>query len=200
MPKTRPAGFEKQAVRWGRACKVCGHADRVRIELACASGKSDRKIAAEYPGVSRDSIRRHWAAHVSPVKKSELLGGPGRLEELAIRAAAEGRSILDYVAVLCSELMALFLHTKQNGSPYDASSVASRLTAAIDLRARLTGELRAAGVTVNVANSVNAGPMVVLNSPEVIKLQSVVIRSLASFPEARAAVVAALRNLGDGHP
>jgi hypothetical protein len=186
--------------RSGRPCKVCGHADRVRIELALPSGISDRRLAAEFPGLSRDSIRRHWQNHVSPVRRAELIGGPERLADLAARAAAEGRSLLDYVSVLCSELMALFLHTKEHGSPYDTASVAGRLTAAIDLRARLTGELRAAGVTVNVANSMNAGPMVVLNDPQIIKMQSAIIRSLAPFPEARGAVIAALRDLEAQNP
>jgi hypothetical protein len=41
---------------------------------------------------------------------------------------------------------------------------------------------------------VNASTLV-LNSPEVIKLQSTIIRALARFLEARAAVVAALRDM-----
>ena len=38
-----------------------------------------------------------------------------------------------------------------------------------------------------------SGSTVVLNSPEVVQVQSTIIKALSSFPEARAAVVAALR-------
>jgi hypothetical protein len=41
----------------------------------------------------------------------------------------------------------------------------------------------------------SSGPTLVLNSPEVIKLQSAILRALAPHPQARADVVAALRGL-----
>jgi hypothetical protein len=42
--------------------------------------------------------------------------------------------------------------------------------------------------------------MVVLNDPQIIKMQSAIIRSLAPFPEARGAVIAALRDLEAQNP
>jgi hypothetical protein len=194
MPKPRAAGQEQQAVKIGRACKVCEHLECARIELACASGKSERKVAAEF-GLRRDSVRRHWQNHVSGARKAELIGGPVVIAKLAERAAEEDRSLLDYLSILRSELLHLFLAAKDRGLTFDAASIAQRLLNVLEAIGRLNGQLRQAGITVNVANSVNSWPTVVLNDPQIIKMQSAIIRALSPFPEARAAVVAALRDL-----
>jgi hypothetical protein len=65
--------------------------DGARIELELASGRSNRKVAAEF-GVARDSVRRHWLGHVTSVRKAELIGGPVAVARLAKRAAEEDRS------------------------------------------------------------------------------------------------------------
>jgi hypothetical protein len=198
MPKPKATGQERQAVRIGRTCRVCEHKDCARIELACASGRSDRKIAAEF-GLRRDSVRGHWQNHVSPARKAELVGGPVVIAELARRAAEEDRSLIDFLSILRLELMHLFLRTKEHGSPYDASSVAGRLLSTLEAIGRLNGQLRA-GITINNVNAVSSGPTVVLNDPAIIRMQAAIIRALGPHPEARAAVVAALRDLEGGTP
>jgi hypothetical protein len=101
--------------------------------------------------------------------------------------------LLDYLSILRSELLHLFLAAKDRGLTFDAASIAQRLLNVLEAIGRLNGQLRQAGITVNVANSVNSWPTVVLNDPQIIKMQSAIIRALSPFPEARAAVVAALR-------
>jgi hypothetical protein len=103
--------------------------------------------------------------------------------------------LLDYLSILRSELLHLFLAAKDRGLTFDAASIAQRLLNVLEAIGRLNGQLRQAGITVNVANSVNSWPTVVLNDPQIIKMQSAIIRALSPFPEARAAVVAALRDL-----
>jgi hypothetical protein len=79
---------------------------------------------------------------------------------------------------------------------YDAASIAQRLLNTLEAIGRLTGQLRAAGITINnsVAGTVN-NQTLVMGSPEVVKVQSAIIRALAPFPEARACVIEALSAL-----
>jgi hypothetical protein len=96
-------------------CKICSHKDCARIELELASGRSDRKVAAEF-GVARDSVRRHWLGNVTSVRKAELIGGPVAVARLAKRAAEEDRSLIDYLAILRSELLHMFLAAEGAGA------------------------------------------------------------------------------------
>jgi hypothetical protein len=160
--------------------------------LECASGRSDRLIGLEF-GLSRDSVRRHWIGHVSAARKAELIGGPVAIAKLAQRAAEEDRSLIDYLSILRSELFHLFLSAKERGLTFDAASIAQRLLSTLEAIGKVNGQLRQAGITINNVNS-TSGPTIVLNDPQVVKLQSTIIRALAPFPEARAAVVAALRD------
>jgi hypothetical protein len=179
----------------GRPCHVCRHKDVARIELACASGRSHYDIAAEF-GISRHAVNRHWRAHVTDMRKAILIGGPVAIAKLAERAAEEDRSLLDYLSILRSELFHLFLAAKERGLTFDAASIAQRLLSTLEAIGRLNGQLRQAGITINNVNAVSSGPTtLVLNSPEVIKLQSTIISALSNHPEARGAVIAALRSL-----
>jgi hypothetical protein len=179
-------------------CITCRHSERARIDLALASGRPLRDVAREF-GLHKDCLQRHWQNHVSEERKLQLVGGPVALDKLARKAAEEDRSLIDYYAILRSQLFAAFQSAMDRGMTFDAASLADRLLRTLDSIAKLTGQLRAAGITVNVANSVNAGPTLILNSPEVVRLQSTIIRALSGFPEARNAVVASLRDM-DGAP
>ncbi len=174
-------------------CKICRHTHCVRIEVELAAGRSDRSVALEF-GVSRDSVWRHWKNHVSPARKAELIGGPVQIAKLAQRAAEEDRSLIDYLSILRSELLRLFMDAKARGLTFDAASIAQRLLNTLEAIGRVNGQLRQAGITINNVNSVSAGPTIVLNDPAVIKMQTAIIRALGPFPAARAAVVETLRD------
>jgi hypothetical protein len=174
-------------------CKTCNHPERHRIELELAAGVSLQKVGDEF-GLTKDSVARHWNSHVPSARKAELIGGPVAIRNLAKRAAEEDRSLIDYYTILRSELFHLFQDARQRGLTFDCASIADRLLRTLDGIGKLTGQLRAAGITINNVNSVS-GPTLILNDPQVVRLQSVIIRSLSQFPEARAAVVAALRDL-----
>jgi hypothetical protein len=150
-------------------------------------------VGAEF-NVSRDALQRHMARHVTPARRAELIAGPVQIAKLAQRAVEEDRSLLDYLSILRSELLRLFLSAKQRGLTYDAASIAQRLLNTLEAIGRLTGQLRAAGISItNVVGSNNQ--TLVLNSPEVAKLQGTIIRALADEPSARAKVIAALRDM-----
>ena len=150
MPKARPAGFERQAVKIGRTCRVCGHDDRARIELACASGKSERKVAAEF-GLRRDSVRRHWLT-----RKAELVAGPVELAKLAKMAAEQDASLLDYLAILRTNLFWLFEDARKRGLILDCASIADKLLKVLKVIGELSGQLRQAGITINNVNAVGS--------------------------------------------
>jgi hypothetical protein len=119
-----------------------------------------------------------------------LIAGPVQIAKLAQRAVEEDRSLLDYLSILRSELLRLFLSAKQRGLTYDAASIAQRLLNVLEAIGLLNGQLRQAGIVIN--NTVgSSNQTIVLNSPEVARLQSVIIRALSPFPEARAAVIEA---------
>jgi hypothetical protein len=99
-----------------------------------------------------------------------------------------------------SELFRLFHSSAAKGHHYDCAALAQRLLNTLDSIGRLTGQLRAAGIIVNNVNNVssNSGPTIIANDPSIIKMQSTIIRALSPYPEARSAVIEALRNL-EGH-
>jgi hypothetical protein len=172
---------------------VCHHQDSARIELELAAGRSLQSVGDEF-GLHKDAVARHWGNHVSGARKAQLIGGPVAIANLAKRAAEEDRSLIDYYAILRSELFHLFQEARERGLVFDCASISDRLLRTLDAIGRLTGQLRSAGITINNVNAVS-GPTVVLNSPEIVRLQSTIIRALSPFPEARAAVVGALRDL-----
>jgi hypothetical protein len=177
-----------------RVCKVCRHRDRSRIELECAAGRSHQTVADEF-GVSGDSVRRHWVKHVTGSRKAELIAGPLQIAQLAKKAAEEDRSLLDYLCILRSELMHLFLSAKERGLTFDAASIAQRLLSTLEAIGKLNGQLRQAGITINNVAGNITNQTAILGSPEAARLQSTIIRALADEPSARAKVIAALRDL-----
>ncbi|MBN8966483.1 MAG: hypothetical protein J0H89_14180, partial [Rhizobiales bacterium] len=89
----------------GPRCKICSHPDRWRIELLRAGGASLESLAKKF-NVSRDAIFRHWHNHVTADAKAGYLAGPAQLADLANTAATEGESVLDYLRIVRTTLMA----------------------------------------------------------------------------------------------
>jgi len=174
-----------------RKCAVCAHPERFKIELQRAGGASCKSLAEKYGLPSLHCVWNHWRHHVSDKTKAELIVGPVQMHELAQRAAAEGMNILDYVALLRTRLLALFSNGAEVGDRHSASSLAGRLIELLRFQAQLSGQLAEYGrAGVNIVNNV-----AVLNSPDFARLQAAIIAALNPYPEARAAVILALRSL-----
>jgi hypothetical protein len=190
--------------RRGRPCSICRHVDRRRIELACASGRSHNDVAAEF-GLSRFAINRHWASHVTVIQKEQYRMGPElEISKLAERAAAENRSLIEYLGILRSQLLNLFMEAKDTGNLFAASHVAKTLLACLEAVGKVTGELRSAGITINNVNAgtvghASPGPTLIMSDPQVIRLQATIISALSAYPEAKSAVILALHKL-DAQP
>lgn len=176
----------------GPACVVCNHVDRARMETLKAGGASFEAIAKKFDGVSKDQFWRHWTRHVPAERRAELIGGPEiKIEQLAEKAAESGLGLLDSFAHMRARLFSSFDAACDVGDRSGQSMIAGRLLETLREMGKLTGEIRqisGGGVTIN--NNV-----AVMNSPAVAEMQAVIIRALAPFPEARAAVVAALRGM-----
>ncbi|NVN88598.1 MAG: hypothetical protein HXX15_21170 [Rhodopseudomonas sp.] len=171
-------------------CQVCRHPERWRVELLKAGGASLDSLAEKF-ALERDAIHRHWHNHVSPEMKASYLCGPAQLAELAQKAAAEGDSVLDHLRMIRTVLTGQLAAMTEAGDGRGAAYVAGRLTSTLETIARITGELgELARSTININ-----GNVAIMQSSEFAKVQAIMLRALAPFPEARGAVVVALRGL-----
>jgi hypothetical protein len=175
-------------------CQVCRHEERWRIELLRAGGASLDSLATKF-SVDRDAIWRHWNRHVSAEMKAGYLAGPVQLQDLAAKAADTGSSVLDHLHAVRTILMGHLSSATEAGDGRAAAYIAGRLTATLEVIARISGELGdlARSVNFNVTNIA-----MLAEHPAFATLQATMLRALAPFPDARAAVVAALRDLEPG--
>ena len=166
---------------------ICNHDQRYEIELALVSGVATRAVAKKY-AVSRDSAFRHLKNHVPPERRAQLVAGPMRLQELAMKATAEGLSLLDYLILVRSTLVARFLAASEASDNQNTALLAGRLTEVLRLIAQVSGELSRATSTVN-------NNMLVMASPLMADLQTMLAQRLRPFPDAMQAVLTGLEEL-----
>jgi hypothetical protein len=178
-------------------CTVCQHTERWRVELLKAGGASLDSLARKFD-LSRDAIDRHWHRHVSAELKAGYLAGPVQLQELAAKAADTGGSVLDHLHAVRTVLMGHLASMTEAGDGRGASYVAGRLTTVLETIARISGELGdlARSTTFNITQNNVA---FLQDTPAFARVQATLLRALAPFPDARNAVVAALRDLDAGN-
>jgi hypothetical protein len=176
-------------------CTVCRHQERWRIELLKAGGAGIDALAAKF-GVSRDAIFRHWHTHVTDSMKAGYLSGPSEMANLAAKAATEGDSVIDYLRICRTALTSQLAAASEAGDSRTTAYVAGQLTKTLETIGKLTGELgELARSSINITNN----NIAIMNSPQFATLQATMLRALAPYPDARSAVVLALRDL-DAEP
>jgi hypothetical protein len=141
--------------------------------------------------VDRDAIWRHWNKHVSAEMKAGYLAGPTQLQDLASKAADTGGSVLDHLHAVRCVLMGQLAVATEAGDGRGAAYIAGRLTTTLEVIARISGELGDLARSVNF--SVTNNIAVLTEHPAFARVQATLLSALAPHPEARAAVVAALR-------
>jgi hypothetical protein len=168
-------------------CSICTHVDRYRIELALISGVSKRAAGKRF-NVSPDAAWRHLHNHVPAERRAQLIAGPMKLQELAQKATEEGLTLLDYLGMVRSQLVAQFLAAGESDDRQGAALLSGRLLECLRIMGQFTGELQKAGaqITTNIA---------ILQSPLMADLQGMLLRTLQPYPDARAAVLAGLEEL-----
>jgi hypothetical protein len=187
--------FLRMSNRISTRCQVCKHPERWRIELLRAGGASLDALAAKFE-LERDAIHRHWHNHVTAEMKASYLCGPAQLAELAEKAAAEGDSVLDHLRMIRTVLTGQLAAVTEAGDARGATYVARGLTATLEAMARITGELGSMAQSINITNNI----AVLSEHPAFLRVQAAMLKALAPFPDARFAVVDALRGLETGAP
>lgn len=177
-----------------RPCTICGHANRELIEKALLDGGAGYRTVARRFGISPQSLFRHRREHLPQLIAKGLAGVPATspedryasriAEHHVAREERQDRLAIDTVQQLrainaaCLEVLR---KAREDGQPLILLRAVDRIVRQIELQARLLGQIQDA-VVVNVA---------VL--PEWLGIRQKVLEALRPFPEARHAVVAALK-------
>jgi hypothetical protein len=172
--------------RTGR-CRGCNHPERVRIERLLAAGASIKGAARKF-AIDHHALRRHWINHVSADARAAYIAGAGvakdQLEEVV---ADESLALIDHYRIVRGGLYKGFGAASEIGDGNALALLAGRLHENLRDCARLTGELQQ-GPLLSVQNNVSVGP-------DYARAIAVIVSAVAPYPEARAAVIAALRDL-----
>ena len=171
-------------------CVVCNHKDRALIEFARVAGCSLDTIAAKH-NVSRDAIWRHMTKHVDESARADYLAAVP-MKDLAAKAAEEGTSVLGYFSIVRGILMQQFQLAASLNDRNATATLAGRLTEVLRSIGSISGEMGNMAVNNLTINNVS-----IMNSPVFASLQANLLHALAPFPEARAAVVNALRQMDE---
>src|ERR1700751_4648411 len=168
-------------------CQGCSHLDRVRIERLLAAGGSVKGTARKFE-IDYHALRRHWINHVSSEARTAYIAGPGatkdQLEEIV---ADESLALIDHYRIVRSALYKGFAAASELGDGNALALLAGRLHENLRDSGRLTGELQH-GPLLNIQNNV-------LLNPDYLNTIARIVSAVAPYPEARAAVIAALRDL-----
>jgi hypothetical protein len=175
--------------RKSNACTICKHPNRALIEQARVAGASLDSIAGKH-GISRDALHRHCKNHLSDDLRSEYLAAVP-LRELAEKAAAEGLSVLQYLSLIRGILIQQLQLASSINDRNGVANISRVLNDTLGKIGQLTGEMGALA-----ANHINITQNNFLQDhPAFARVQQSLLRALAPYPEARLAVVTALRDL-----
>src|SRR5499433_2659158 len=172
--------------RTGR-CQGCNHVERVRIERFLAAGASIKGAARKF-ALDYHALRRHWINHVPAEARAAYTAGAGatkdQLEEIV---ADETLALIDHYRIVRGALYKGFGAASELGDGNALALLAGRLHENLRDSGRLTGELQR-GPLLNVQNNV-------LVNPDYTMAIARIVSAVAPYPEAREAVIAALRDL-----
>lgn len=153
-------------------CKVCTHEQRGLIDQDIAGGMNNSQAALKW-GLSRDGVRRHKQAHLSPALKGVLTR---RETSGAVRA-------LDRLEDLYSKASSILDAATEDGKATLSLAAIRELKGLTELLARITGELDERP-QVQVLN--------VVADPAWVETRSRLLVALRPYPDAAQAVALAL--------
>jgi len=157
-----------------RTCSICSHEDRAGIDSALLTKNPLRGIARRF-AVSEDALFRHKKDHIST-----LLLKAQEVEEIA-----QADTLLDQVKAIQTRTLSILDRADGAGDLKTALSAIRETRANLELLAKLTGDL-------DERTQIN-----IMQNPQVVQLQSVIVEALAPYPEAEEAVLAALEAVPD---
>ena len=168
-------------------CRGCNHLGRVRIERLLAAGASIKGAARKFE-IDYHALRRHWINHVSAEARATYIAGAGvvkdQLEEVV---ADESLALIDHYRLVRGALYKGMSVASEVGDNNALALLSGRLHENFRDCGRLTGELQR-GPLLNVQNNV-------LINPDYTRAIARIVSAVAPFPEARDAVIGALRDI-----
>ena len=170
-------------------CKVCQHPERARVEAMHVAGVGIDAIAKQF-GVSRDSVWRHCSRHLTEADKAGYLSDLP-LAEMAARAAEEGVGLLDFFRITRATLMRQFQLAAACNDRRAVASLGGRLNDVLNSIGSVTGEM----LRLSPGTVVNNTTFNFISSPIFLDLQKMLVRKLATHPDALSAVVEGLKEL-----
>lgn len=150
------------------------------------AGGATLDALAEKFKVDRTALHRHWHSHVTPEAKAGYLAGVDTLAALRDKAADEADSVLDYLRIVRTTLLASLSVMSEAGDGRGVAQVATALVGCLERIGKVTGQISAITSQTNVA-------VQIVNSPEWAQIAADLLRALAPYPAARTAVAAVLR-------
>ena len=164
----------------------------MRIERLLAAGASIKGAARKF-AIDYHALRRHWRNHVSAEARAAHIAGAGatkdQLEEIV---ADESLALIDHYRIVRGALYKGFGAASELGDGNSLALLAGRLHENFRDCGRLTGELQR-GPLLNIQNNV-------LINPDYARAIARMVSAVAPYPEAREAVIAALRDLDTASP
>ena len=109
-------------------CKVCAHPERAEMERLHAEGTQCPEIAAQFAGVSHDSIWRHMKNHAGRDHQPRAL----KLADDAAAVAARSKTTLEYWRAEAGRQERLANIATERGDIKAASAASRALTHALD--------------------------------------------------------------------
>lgn len=156
-----------------RICTVCAHSELEEINRRLVSSDSIAGIARDF-AVSEDALRRHRESHVPKT----LAASPSAKE------ITDADKLLSEIETVKNRALSLLdkaenaADTKIYGPP---SAYLKEFREYIRLMAELSGKLA------------SQPQITIINNPEWVELRTLIINALEPYPEAREAVVLAIR-------
>jgi len=168
-------------------CQGCNHPERVRIERFLATGAAIKGAARKF-AIDYHALRRHWRNHVSAEARATYIAGPAAAkDQLEKIVADESLGLIDHYRIVRGALYKGFTAAVELGDGNFLALLAGRLHENFRDCGRLTGELQR-GPLLNIQNNV-------LVNPDYTRAIARIVSAVAPYPEAREAVIAALRDL-----
>jgi hypothetical protein len=158
-----------------RRCTVCDHSERHSIDEELVTGAPYRSVAKRFE-LSESAVYRHKTEHLP----AHLL------KAREVEEAARADDLLDQVRHLQAHALDILERAEKAGELRTALAAISQARGNLELLGKLAGEL-------------DERPQVnVLISPEWLELRVAIVGALDSHPEARRAVLRALKGASDG--
>lgn len=155
----------------GARCTICNHPLRVEIDKALVAGATYREIAQRF-GVSRDALYRHRknghiAEQIAKVARKKEIKQAKEVQAATLaqeaQEAADAQTILDEVSRLKDRALTILDRAETEGTR-EACMALREVRGIIELLAKVRGELRGDGPTINI-----------IQNPQFVEFKSVVL-------------------------